>query len=234
MKSLIIVPAFNEEQNLPGVVKDLRKNCPESDILAVNDCSTDDTLQVLEEQNILFLNLPVNLGIGGAVQSGYKYAVENGYDIAVQFDGDGQHDAKYVKALMEPIETGTADLVIGSRFIEKQGFQSSGMRRFGINFLSGLIFFLAGVRVKDVTSGMRATNRKLFSYFAEHYAQDYPEPEAVMCAGLTGARITEIPVKMKERAHGKSSIKSFGSVYYMLKVTLALLFDRSRGRKSFQ
>ena len=123
MKSLIIVPAFNEGQNLPGVVKDLRKNCPESDILAVNDCSTDDTLQVLEKQSILFLNLPVNLGIGGAVQSGYKYAVENGYDIAVQFDGDGQHDAKYVKALMEPIETGTDDLVIRENGRGKENYE---------------------------------------------------------------------------------------------------------------
>lgn len=232
MKTLIIIPAYNEELNIPGVIADLRKNCPENDILVVNDCSFDNTLKVARELGVRVLDLSVNLGIGGAVQSGYKYALKNNYDVAVQFDGDGQHDAKYIEKLLEPVKSGEADFVIGSRFIDKQGFQSSGIRRIGINFLSWLISILAGVKVKDVTSGMRAANRKMFSYFADNYAQDYPEPEAVMSAGLCGARITEVPVVMKERANGKSSIKSFGSAYYMLKVTLSLIFDRSRGRKT--
>ena len=226
MKTLIIIPAYNEALNLPGVVGDIRFNCPEADILVVNDCSFDNTLEVLEELDIPFLNLPVNLGIGGAVQSGFKYAVDNGYDIAVQFDGDGQHDASYISALVGPVAAGNADMTVGSRFIDNQGFQSSAMRRFGINFLSGLIKSLSGSDIKDVTSGMRAFSRPLFTYFAGNYAQDYPEPEAVLSAGLIGAEIVEIPVVMKERQNGKSSISSFGSIYYMLKVTLSLIFSR--------
>lgn len=160
--------------------------------------------------------------------------MEHGYDIAIQFDGDGQHDARYLEDLIAPIESGQADVVIGSRFIEKEGFQSTGLRRLGINFLSGLIHILCGVKVRDVTSGMRAVNRRMIEQFAADYAQDYPEPEAILTAGLAGAKITEVPVQMRERQGGESSINPVRSVYYMIKVSLALIlfrFTRGKGRK---
>ncbi|MCR5369936.1 MAG: glycosyltransferase family 2 protein, partial [Clostridium sp.] len=193
MKSLVIIPAYNEEKNIGHTLADLRQHCPDCDCLVVNDCSRDRTKEILVREGVTFLDLPVNLGIGGGVQAGYRFAERNGYDIAVQFDGDGQHEAKYIRALLEPLEKGEADVVIGSRFVEKKGFQSSAMRRVGIDFLSQLIFRIGGVRVRDVTSGMRAVNRKMIALYAEKYAQDYPEPEAVMQAGLAGARVAEIP-----------------------------------------
>ncbi len=231
MNTLIIIPAYNEAENLPAVLDDLRRFCPEAVPLIINDCSTDDTPAILLNLGVDYLSLPVNLGIGGGVQAGYRYALTNGFDAAVQFDGDGQHMAEYVRSLLEPLENGQADFVIGSRFLEKVGYQSSAMRRFGIRFLSRLIYRLCGLRVLDVTSGMRAANRKMIAYFAEHYAQDYPEPEAILSAGLRGARITEVPVKMRERQGGKSSIDPLRSAYYMIKVTLALLVNGVFGGK---
>ena len=234
MKILVIIPAYNEELNIPYVIDDLRKNAPFADILAVNDCSFDKTDEVLTSLGVNHLNLCVNLGIGGAVQAGFKYAVQNDYDICIQFDGDGQHDARYIKDLIVPIETENADMVIGSRFIDKEGFQSSAMRRVGINFLSSLCRSFGKVDVKDVTSGFRAFSRRMFTFFAERYAQDYPEPEAVMVAGVYKANIKEVPVEMRARQNGESSISSFGSAYYMIKVSLALIFTRifmDKGRK---
>ena len=172
------------------------------------------------------MNNPVNLGIGGTVQGGYVYALKNGYDIAVQADGDGQHDISYLGKLVEPIEKGEADIVIGSRFIEKQGFQSSAGRRFGINFLSGLILVCTGIRIKDVTSGFRAVNRKFIEIYADNYPQDYPEPEAIVAGVMNGAKIKEVPVIMRERAGGTSSINLWKSVYYMIKVSLAVIICR--------
>lgn len=232
MKTLVIVPAFNEAQNITQVVQDLKKHIPEAEIVVVNDCSTDKTKEVLKRENYNYIDLPINLGIGGGVQTGYCYALERGYDIAVQFDGDGQHDARYLKELIAPIKDGQADVVVGSRFIKKEGFQSSAMRRLGINFLSGLIDLLCGVKVRDVTSGMRAVNRRMIEQFAADYAQDYPEPEAILAAGLAGAKIMEVPVQMRERQGGVSSINPVRSVYYMIKVSLALILSRlAQGRR---
>ena len=226
MKAIVIVPAYNEQDNIRKTLEDLKENGAGTDILVMNDCSTDGTEEILREMGVRHLTFPVNLGIGGGVQAGYRYARENGYDIAIQFDGDGQHEARYLSALIAPIEAGEADITIGSRFVEHEGFQSSGVRRVGIRFLSQLIRLLCGVRVKDVTSGMRAVNRRFIEEYAEHYAQDYPEPEALLVAGLLKARILEVPVQMKEREGGKSSISMIRSVYYMVKVSLALIIGR--------
>ena len=226
MKNLIIIPAYNEAENIENTISDLREYCPFSDLLVVNDCSTDSTPLILEKLPISYLNLPVNLGIGGAVQAGYKYALRNGYDSAVQLDGDGQHKAIYVKDLLKPIEEGNADVVIGSRFLDKKGFQSSAARRTGISVLSTVIRILSGVSIKDVTSGMRAVNRKMIELYAENYAQDYPEPEAILLAAISGARITETAVEMRERMSGKSSISKMKSIYYMIKVSLSLIIAR--------
>ena len=231
MKAIVIVPAYNEEDNIRNTLRDLEENGAGTDILVMNDCSTDGTEAILQETGVNHLSFPVNLGIGGGVQAGYQYARENGYDIAVQFDGDGQHDAGSIPKLAEVLEKGEADIAIGSRFIDREGFQSSGARRAGIGMLSKLIRMLCGVKVLDVTSGMRAVNRRFIEEYAEHYAQDYPEPEAILYAGLRGAVIREVPVRMKERQGGQSSISPMKSVYYMIKVSLALLMGKLKARK---
>lgn len=223
---LIIIPAYNESKNIENVLNKIKKDAPFADYLVINDCSTDNTLDILEAINADYINLSANLGIGGGVQAGYIYAYENSYDIAVQLDGDGQHDPRYIKNLIVPIENDKADVVIGSRFVEKEGFQSSQMRRFGINFLSFLIRICCGTKIKDATSGYRAVNKKMIKIFANHYAQDYPEPEAVISSVLNGARIVEIPVIMLERKNGVSSISPFKSIYYMLKVSIGIILYR--------
>lgn len=230
MKVLIIIPAYNEQENIQGVLSDIQEYAPEVDCVVINDCSTDGTREVLRGIGANYLDLPINLGIGGGVQTGYRYALEHGYDIAIQFDGDGQHDARFLHDLTAPIEGGAADVVIGSRFLKGEGFQSSAMRRFGIQFLSRLIRMLCGVQVLDVTSGMRAVNREMMELFAREYAQDYPEPEAILTSGLYGARIVEVPVQMRERKNGTSSISPVRSVYYMIKVSLNLVLARISGR----
>lgn len=228
---LVIIPAYNEELNIINTVMDLKNKCPDYDYVVVNDCSKDNTLQLLKDNKFNYLSLPTNLGIGGAVQCGYMYAAENGYDVAIQMDGDGQHDPKYYPNAVKLIKDDEADIVIGSRFITNEGFQTSFMRRFGIKFLSGLINLVCGQRVKDVTSGYRAVNRKFLEVFAKDYAQDYPEPEAIVVAKLKGARIKEIPVIMREREGGESSISPLKSIVYMSKVSLAILFSRLTVKK---
>ena len=226
MKSLIIIPAYNEELNIESVIDSISEAGCAYDYLVVNDSSTDGTEDVLNQNSFNYVSLPVNLGIGGAVQTGYKYARDNGYDVAIQMDGDGQHNPEYYKEAVDIIEQGEADIVIGSRFIEKEGFQTSFMRRFGIKLLSIMIKIVCGETVRDVTSGYRIVNRKFIEYFAEEYAQDYPEPEAIVAAKLNGAVIKEIPVIMNEREEGESSISPLKSVIYMIKVTLAIIFYR--------
>ena len=223
MKVLIIIPAYNEQENIERVVANLKTHCPQYDYLIVNDCSSDKTLEICSKNNFNHIDLCCNLGIGGGVQSGYIYAYRNGYDCAIQIDGDGQHDPQYISRLVDPIERGEADIVIGSRFIDYEGFQSSGMRRFGINFLSALIKAVCGAKVKDVTSGFRAANREFIEFFSKEYADDYPEPEAIVATKLNGARILEVPVVMNEREGGTSSIIPLKSIYYMIKVSLAIL-----------
>lgn len=226
MKRLVIIPAYNEAKNIEKVVDNLLANHPQYDYIIINDGSTDETGRLCREKNYKVLNLPINLGIGGAVQTGYQYAKENEYDVAVQIDGDGQHDVAFLDDMYKVIEEGQADVVIGSRFIDKRGFQSSGIRRAGINILSALVWILTGIRVKDVTSGYRMVNRKLIHIFAQDYPLDYPEPEAIVIASVQGCKVKEVPVIMRERECGHSSINMKKSIYYMIKVTLALIVRR--------
>lgn len=236
-KILLIIPAYNEAENIEKVVNNLIKNYSQYDYVIVNDGSRDETEEICLKNHYQVLNLPLNLGIGGAVQTGYRYALKNHYDIAIQIDGDGQHDIAYVEKLIEPIISGDADITIGSRFIEKEGFQSSVTRRMGISFLSGLIHVLCFKKVKDVTSGFRAVNKKFIKLYAENYPSDYPEPEAIVAAIMHRGKIIEVPVVMKERAGGSSSINLRRSIYYMIKVTLAIFVSRisfgiRRGKKN--
>lgn len=231
MKILIIIPAYNEEKNIGPLLDELDASYPAYDYIVINDCSTDQTRSILKNRHARFLDLPINLGIGGGVQSGYLYAMENGYDIAVQMDGDGQHLPAYLDKIIRPIEEGLADAVIGSRFLENEGFQSSSMRRIGIKLLSGLIKLLTGKRIYDVTSGFRAVNRKGIEAFAKEYAQDYPEPEALVFSSTKGIQTLEVPVKMKERESGESSITGFRTIYYMIKVSFALIIAKVAGKR---
>lgn len=226
MRVLVIIPAYNEAGSIKYVIEKLKTDCPDVDYVVVNDCSDDDTGEILKSMGASYLKAPINLGIGGGVQTGYRYADIKGYDIAVQIDGDGQHDTSYLSEVIRPIIEGEADIVIGSRFVEKEGFQSTGLRRFGINFLSGWIRFWCGAKVLDVTSGFRAVNRRFIEVYASDYPRDYPEPEAIVKAAICGARIKEVPVIMKEREKGKSSITPLRSIYYMIKVSLAIVICR--------
>lgn len=228
MKSIVIIPAYNEEKSIGKTVEDIIQNAPEFDYVIVNDCSKDDTLRVCTENGLHVLNLPVNLGIGGAVQTGYRYALKNGYDFAVQFDGDGQHDAKYLHQMRDHMIEHKQNMLIGSRYIEKEGFQSSGLRRFGIRFFSALITVLTGTKITDPTSGMRMVDREVIEIYAENYPKDYPEPESVVAILNQGKTVGEYPVMMRERMEGVSSISPMRSVYYMIKVTLAILVEMLR------
>lgn len=228
MKKLVIIPAFNEEGNLEKTIKDIKGNAPDFDYVIINDCSTDKTLEMCRRHGFSYLNLPVNLGIGGAVQTGYRYAYYHGYDIAVQFDGDGQHSASHLEDMVTTLIDTESDMVIGSRFIEKEGFQSSGLRRIGIKYFTGLIKLLTGKKITDPTSGMRMVNKKLLEKFTDEYPKDYPEPESVVTILAEKYKVTEIPVVMNEREEGVSSISLKNSVYYMIKVSFAILIARMK------
>lgn len=228
MKKLAIIPAYNEKNSIIFTVNDLVKNAPEFDYIIVNDCSTDNTMDICKYNGFNVLNLPINLGIGGAVQTGYLYAYNHGYDIAVQFDGDGQHDAAYLNTMADYLIEKNLDMVIGSRFIENKGFQSSGIRRIGIRWFTFLIRIFSGKVITDPTSGLRMCNKKTIEMFANEYPRDYPEPESTMRLLRHQRKVEEIPVKMRERQEGISSISPFRSVYYMFKVTLAVIIERMR------
>lgn len=235
-KVLIIIPAYNESKNIEKVVDNLVENYPQYDYIVINDCSTDNTEEILKKRKYNYVSLPANLGIGGGVQSGYIYAVQNDYDIAIQMDGDGQHNPAFIEQLIAPIVSGDADITIGSRFIDKKGFQTSFLRRFGNRFISLVIKLCCGVNATDTTSGFRASGRKANEFFSLNYAQDYPEPEAIVSAALNGFKMQDVPVEMNERMGGVSSINAKRSVYYMIKVSLALIICRigtpKRRRKS--
>lgn len=235
-KVLIIIPAYNESKNIEKVVDNLVENYPQYDYIVINDCSTDNTEEILKKRKYNYVSLPVNLGIGGGVQSGYIYAAQNDYDIAIQMDGDGQHNPAFIEQLIAPIVSGDADITIGSRFIDKKGFQTSFLRRFGNRFISLVIKLCCGVNATDTTSGFRASGKKASEFFSLNYAQDYPEPEAIVSAALNGFKMQDVPVEMNERMGGVSSINAKRSVYYMIKVSLALIICRigtsKRRRKS--
>lgn len=228
MKKLVIIPAFNEEGNLDKTVRDIQENAPDFDYVIINDCSTDRTLELCRERGYSYLNLPVNLGIGGAVQTGYRYAYFHGYDVAVQFDGDGQHSARFLDEMVAKMEETGSDMVIGSRFIEKEGFQSSALRRVGIQYFTVLIRILTGKAITDPTSGMRMINRRLLRKFTDDYPKDYPEPESVVTILSEKFKVTEMPVLMNEREEGVSSISMGKSIYYMIKVSFAILIARMK------
>jgi glycosyltransferase involved in cell wall biosynthesis len=224
-KILVIIPAFNEEGSVGKVVEEVKTCLPRMDMLVVNDGSTDLTSEIANAKGAVVLNLPFNLGIGGAMQAGYKYAYEKGYDIAIQVDGDGQHDPREIPKLLRVLEEEKVDVANGSRFIGDSQYKTSVMRRLGSLILSKAISMVVGQKLTDPTSGFRAANRRAIQLFSANYPQDYPEPEAMVLLHQCGLVMKEVPVKINQRYSGESSITKIRSVYYMVKVLLAILVD---------
>lgn len=228
LKIAIIIPCFNEESNVLQLSNEIEKTIFSLPIevkpIFINDCSTDNTKLILEKNNLNHINLSVNLGIGGAVQTGFKYALRNGFDIAIQMDGDGQHPPSELEKIILPIYTNEADVSIGSRYINKEGFQSSALRRIGINYFKWFNKLLTGITIYDSTSGYRALNRKALEVVSDYYPDEYPEPEAIILYSINKLKIKEVAVIMRERQGGESSIRAYKTIYYMIKVTLSTLF----------
>jgi hypothetical protein len=230
LRRIAIVPAFNEEQNVARVIDELRAFDPGLDIVVVSDGSHDRTAEVAAAHGAHVVDLPFNLGIGGAVQTGFKYAHEHGYELVVRCDGDGQHIPAELPKVLEPVLSGEADIAVGSRFAGGDGYRSSATRRIGIRLLALIVSAIAKQRVTDTTSGFQALNRKALDLFAADYPHDYPEVEGMVMTIKHQLRLCEVPVSMREREHGQSSITALRSIYYMAKVLVALfvgLFRRS-------
>jgi glycosyltransferase involved in cell wall biosynthesis len=219
-----VVPAWNESGVIGSVVSEIKTVDPSIDVVVVDDASTDDTAEVAEAHGAVVLRLPFNVGIGGAVQTGFRFAVDEGYELAVRLDGDGQHAASEIPRILGPVEAGEADLVIGSRFVDGSGsYRPPLARRLGIRVFARLVSLLGGQRVTDTTSGFVALNRTGIELFAEEYPHDYPEVEATLVALRSGLRLGQVQVEMRERTVGSSSITFVRSLYYIVKVMLALL-----------
>ncbi len=227
---LVVIPAYNEEDSLGRVIRQVREAMPAADIVVVNDGSTDATPQIAEGYGATVLNLPHNLGIGSAMQTGFMFARDRGYRVAVQVDGDGQHDPREIGELLKVLEGAEADVVIGSRYIEDRGYITPWLRRAGIVILASLISALVGQRITDPTSGFRAMNRRAIDLCSADYPFDYPEPESVVMFKRAGLQVREIPVTMNPRYGGQSSITPLRSAYYMIKVILAIIIGLLRER----
>jgi glycosyltransferase involved in cell wall biosynthesis len=227
-KVLIIIPAFNEENSLKNVISEVRAVDPSFDVLVVNDDSTDGTNSVGETLGVRVLDLPFNLGIGGAVQTGFKFAKQKGYDVVVQVDGDGQHDASFVPALVQEVAEGKADISIGSRYLHNENARPSLVRHMGIKFFSWLTSQAISQNISDCSSGFRALNQKAYGFFADEYPVDFPDAEALIVAHRAGLRMTEVPVKFRVRNSGSSSLRFWRMMYYPFKETLSIVMTLTK------
>jgi len=230
MRKIAIVPGFDEEASIGIVIEEIRAFDPTFDVLVVDDGSRDATAAVAEAHGALVVRLPFNLGIGGAVQTGFRYAAQHGYDLAARMDGDGQHDPQELALILPPVLSGEADICVGSRFAGADGYRSSRSRRIGIRILARTVSLLTGQRLTDTTSGFQVLNRRAIELFAADYPHDYPEVEAAVMCHKHRVRLVEAPVLMRERVAGQSSITTLRSVYYMAKVMLAILVGMFRRR----
>lgn len=222
-KILIIIPAYNEETNITEVIEETKTNIPQADIIVINDASQDSTSLVAKQKGIEVISHVCNLGIGGAVQTGFKYACQKGYDIAIQVDSDGQHNPQEIPRLLKPILNQEADVVIGSRYIKNMGFKTSLARRLGMFFFGVLTSVIVKKRITDTTSGFRAVNREAMKFLAKEYPVDFPDSETIIILHHAAFRIKEIPVKIRERFSGKSSINLLKSFYYPFKVMISII-----------
>ncbi len=227
VRGLVIVPAFNEAGSVARVVEDVHRAVPDFDVLVIDDGSTDLTASLVPDSATV-ISLPFNLGIGSAMQTGYRFAAEHGYDVAVQVDGDGQHPASEISRLLDTLGDSDADLVIGSRFLDGTRYRQSAARAAGSRVLRWLLRLLTGRTYTDCTIGFRAANSRVIHAFGHWYPDDYPEPEVVLLLHRAGFRVAEAPVRMEQRAAGESSIPFWRGLYYVLKVVVALLLDTMR------
>ncbi|MEC0373140.1 glycosyltransferase family 2 protein [Paenibacillus chibensis] len=225
-KVLVIIPAYNEELSIQHVIREIKSHMSSVDILVINDGSTDNTEAVVKEEGTKVLSMPFNVGIGGTMQTGYIYARDNGYDVAVQMDADGQHAAADLPKLLSRVEEN--DLVIGSRFLEQTSYRAPLMRKVGIRFFSLLVSLVTKQRFTDTTSGFRAAGRKVIELYADYYPMDYPEVESIVYLTNRKCKLVEVKAEMRQREAGKSSITPFKSAYYMIKVTLSVLISAVR------
>jgi glycosyltransferase involved in cell wall biosynthesis len=234
-RTLIIIPAFNEAENIEKVIRGLSRENNQWDILVVNDASTDATGNLARDTGRAFvIDLPFNLGIGGSVQTGFRFAQRHGYDNALQFDGDGQHRVEEIQKLLYIVSSGKADVAIGSRFNAKHdGFRSTSLRRIGIKIFEIFSYLLIRQRITDHTSGFRAFNREVIEFLADNYPSDFPEPEVIILLGRNGFRMQEVFTQMMERQGGASSIPLAKGPYYMIKVLLSMFMASVRA-KSFK
>jgi glycosyltransferase involved in cell wall biosynthesis len=230
LKRIAIVPAYNEQGAIGGVIDEILAFDSGYDVIVIDDASSDQTSDRAREHGALVVRLPFNLGIGGAVQTGFRYAAEHGYELAVRIDGDGQHDPAELAPLVAAVAGGHADICVGSRFAGSEGYRSSRSRRVGIRILARMVSLLTGQRVTDTTSGFQALNRRAIELFAADYPHDYPEVEAAVMVHKHRLRLTEVPVRMRERQAGQSSIRGVHTLYYMAKVMLAILIGALRRR----
>jgi len=229
-RRIAIVPAYNEEANIGRLLDELRAFDAELEVVVISDGSVDRTADVAAERGAHVVRLPFNLGIGGAVQTGFRFAWENGYELVVRLDGDGQHDPSELPKVLAPVLAGDADIVVGSRFIGEDSYRSTASRRIGIRLLAAIVSIIARQRVTDATSGFQALNRKALELFAADYPHDYPEVEGMVMTIKHRLRLCEVPVTMREREHGRSSITTLRSIYYMAKVLVALFVGLFRRR----
>lgn len=222
---LAIIPAFNEEVSIGGVINDIREHAPEVDIVVIDDGSSDATFSKATALGAKVLRHPYNMGIGATMQTGYRYAARAGYGIAIQVDGDGQHRGDHIESILAPIREGKADVVVGSRFLALGDYKPSMARGAGIAIFSKVVSFILKEHFTDTTSGFRASNSKVIEFFSHHYPDDYPEVEALVLLHKKGFKVREVPVEMSVRSGGVSSITASRSVYYMAKVLLAIFVD---------
>jgi hypothetical protein len=225
---IVLIPVFNEEDNIAPLLQEVREQLPGVPVCVIDDCSKDGTARRLRAADCAYLRLPCNLGVGGAMQAGFRYAYEHGYDYALRLDGDGQHPPAECTGLFTRMAAGDVDLVVGARFLADGGYTSTRMRQLGIAGLAAVLSYACRQRITDPTSGMQLANRAVMRFFAHHYPADYPEPESLALLSRQGYRFAEAPAKFRERRFGQSSIRRWGTVFYMFKACVALLVDRCR------
>jgi len=234
VKVLLIIPAFNEAENLPLLLSELRQHYSQYDVIVIDDASSDQTAQVAQSHNVPVLRLAANLGIGGAVQTGFKYGVQHHYDVVVQLDGDGQHNPSWIETLLEPIARAEVDCVIGSRYLSEnydKDYKTPFLRRVGMIFSSFVLFLTTGKKITDTTSGFRALNHSSFEFFSREYPVDHPEAEALLMLHQAGFKFKEVPVRMRSRAFGHSLFTLLRSTQYPIRVLVGFLGILLRGRR---
>lgn len=231
---IIIIPAYNEEENIRQVLTEVARHNPSLDVLVVNDHSRDRTSFLVREMGAQVMDLPCNLGYGGAVQAGFRYARELQYDFCIQLDGDGQHDPSFIPRLVQEITRSETDVVLGSRFLGKAEYHIPAIRRLGMRFFGAIVSLTTGKKVTDPTTGYQALNARAIRFFAsDNYPTDYPDADTLIVLNYAGFNVKEVPVVMRQRMAGVSMHANWKTIYYVFKMCLAIFVVLLRGRKYY-